>query len=90
MEIIKPTCPRCGHEIIWENDCMSSDISDEFAQDDMSVTSYLSCKETHESSVRGRNCNNPFIWLNIIFNSHIANIGFFSEKPKIFAKKSLI
>lgn len=22
--------------------------------------SYLSCKETHESSVRGRNCNNPF------------------------------
>lgn len=43
MEIIKPTCPRCGHEIIWENDCMSSDISDEFAQDDTSVTSYYTC-----------------------------------------------
>ena len=41
MEIIKPTCPRCGHEIIWENDCMSSDISDEFAQDDTSVTSFV-------------------------------------------------
>ena len=43
MEIIKPNCPRCGHEIIWGNDCMSSDISDEFAQDDMSVTSYYTC-----------------------------------------------
>ena len=41
MEIIKPTCPRCGHEIIWGNDCMSSDISDEFAQDDTSVTSFI-------------------------------------------------
>ena len=26
-----------------ENDCMSSNISDEFAQDDMSVTSYYTC-----------------------------------------------
>ena len=72
-----------GGVVVWV-------VGDSTIKGSESGTSYLSCKETHESSVRGRNCNNPFIWLNIIFNSHIANIGFFSEKPKIFAKKSLI
>ena len=48
----------------------------------------ICCKETHKSSACGRNCNKPFIWLNIIFNSHIANIGFFFGKIKNICKKN--
>ena len=43
MEIIKPICPRCLNEIIWMNDYMSSELSDEFAQNDASVTSTYHC-----------------------------------------------
>lgn len=43
------------------------------------LRSHLSCKETHESSVRGRNCNKPFVQLNIIFAKKIVNLTIFSK-----------
>ena len=42
-----------GGVVVWV-------VGDSTIKGSESGTSYLSCKETHESSVRGRNCNNPF------------------------------
>ena len=36
-------CYRCGSDIQWESDFMTSDISDDFDKNDSSVTSYYHC-----------------------------------------------
>lgn len=36
-------CYRCGFAVQWDSDCMSSEISDDFPENDSSVTSFFSC-----------------------------------------------
>ena len=36
-------CYRCGFAVQWDSDCMSSEISDDFPENDSSITSFFTC-----------------------------------------------